>query len=339
MAYHAAGLAPPRIVWHDGPVSLAAAWASEPCVGANVKDAVVTAPAQRAIRVLDTHRDGRVLPLLARFMNGRSHHVGRAMCAAVIEDGGAIRLSLLTWLHRLRSRLAGMGRPAAFAEGSYSQHGLCCLGFTASLLEKFEPRAAAGLLGLQLIAGNAGWFLPHTHTCWLSDRPAELSFDLWGRLHSPSGPALRYRDGWSVYAWKNTRVPRWVIDAPQRISLDWIDAQVEPQVRRAMIDIFTPERFVEAGGAERVATDARGTAWFRKWTYRSAAIDAWAAIERPTRSGVRSFQCAPAHMCRPEEALAWLSGSHIFAGKRQPQPEGIRDALSHRPRALDEPPP
>lgn len=307
MAYRAVGLAPPRIVWHDGPISLATSWASaSSCVGANANAAIIVAPFRRAVGRLDTHNDRRVTFLRARFDHDSSCSASTAMCAAVIEDAGAVRPSLLTWLHRLRSSLANKRWPSGFADSGLSQHDLCRLGFTASLLEILEPRAMAKLRSLRLVAENAGWILPHLHVCWLSDRPIEVSFDQCGRLHSSSGPALRYRDGWSAYAWKGTRVPSWIIDEHQHITLDWIDAQIDPLVRHAMIDIFTPGRFVEASGADRLASDATGTLWFRKWSYRGAVIDTWAAIEFPIRGGVRSFRCVPAHLRTPREALAWL---------------------------------
>lgn len=303
IAYREVGLASPRIVWHDGPVSLAASWASASSrVGANASDAVIAAPYRRAVQRLDASTDRCVTHLRDRFRHDRSCAVSAAMCAAVIEEAGAVRPSLLMWLHRLRSSLVERCWPSGFADSGSSQHELCWLGFTACLLEMLEPRAMAGLGGLRLIAENAGWILPHSHVCWLSDRPAGFSVDQTGRLHSSSGPALRYRDGWSVYAWKGIRVPSWVIDEPQRITLEWIDAQIDPFVRRAMIDIFTPERFVEAGGADCVASDATGTLWVRKWSHRGSVIDTWAAVEFTTPGGGRSFRCVPAFLRTPAEA-------------------------------------
>lgn len=303
MAYREVGLAPPCIVWHDGPISLATSWATaSSCVGANASDAIIAAPYRQAVQRLAIHTDRCVTLLYDRFGHDCSCAVSAAICAAVSEDAGAVRQSLLTWLRRLRSSLANKRWPSGFVGSGRSQHELCWLGFTACLLEMLEPRATARLDGLRLIAENAGWILPHSRLCWLSDRPVDLSFDQGGRLHCSSGPALRYRDGWSVYAWKGTRVPSWIIDEPQRITLDWIDAQIDPLVRRAMIDIFTPERFVEAGGADRLASDATGTLWVRKWSHRGSVIDTWAAVELPTRGGVRSFRCVPAHLRTPRES-------------------------------------
>jgi hypothetical protein len=91
----------------------------------------------------------------------------------------------------------------------------------------------------------------------------------------------------------------------------WIDAQIDPRVRRAMIDILTPERFIDVGGADHSATDERSTLWRRKWTYRGVVIDAWAAVEfasrLPNGSVKRIVQTVPAELRTLGQALRWLS--------------------------------
>lgn len=308
MAYRVAGLPHPHIAWHDGPVSLAMSWLAAPsAIGENVTERVIAAPFRKAVQHLDLHPDRRVLFLRDRFALGRSCVTSAAMHAAVVEDVCAGRAPLRAWLKRLGASLASRRWPSSFAASSSSQHRLGEVGFAAGLLERLHPRSSMGLRGLGLVAGNAGWMLSHEHVCWLSDRPVELSVDVSGRLHSSSGPALQYGDGWSAYRWKGTRVPRWMIDDPQDITLDWIDAETAPAVRRAMIDIFTARRFVSEGGADCVRSDERGTLWLRTWTYRGSVIDVWAAIESTTPDGVRIFQYAPTHLRNPAEALAWFA--------------------------------
>ena len=46
--------------------------------------------------------------------------------------------------------------------------------------------------GLWKIAKSAGWFVPHEHVCWISERPRILRTDARGRLHCPDGPALQF---------------------------------------------------------------------------------------------------------------------------------------------------
>ena len=66
--------------------------------------------------------------------------------------------------------------------------------------------------GLSLVARNAGWWWPMRDAVVLTDRPETLHRDPQGRLHCTTGPALRYRDGWSIYAIHGERVPADLIE-------------------------------------------------------------------------------------------------------------------------------
>lgn len=320
LAYRAAGLPCPRITWHAGPVSLAMSWLAAPAAaGPNVAEEVIASACRQTVLRLESHPDRRVKFLRDRFALGRSAVTGASMQAAVVDDIRTGQLPLNAWLRRLGASLANKRWPPSFAESGASQHRLCEVAFAAGLEALFEPRSGTALHGLHLVAESAGWMLPHAHVCWLSDRPVGLSFETSGRLHSASGPALQYGDGWSAYRWKGARIPRWLIDEPHRITLAWIDAEAAPSVRRAMIDIFTPLRFVSEGGADCVATDAKGSLWLRKWIYRGVVIDTWAAVEPPSQDGERVFRYVPSHLRTPAEALAWFAALPGHDEKRSPR--------------------
>jgi hypothetical protein len=75
----------------------------------------------------------------------------------------------------------------------------------------------AGPLALLKKWGNLessiGWWAPFEGICFVSDRPRRVSFDAERRLHSETGKAVEYSDGWGVSAWHGTRIPDdWVTD-------------------------------------------------------------------------------------------------------------------------------
>lgn len=83
--------------------------------------------------------------------------------------------------------------------------------------EKIEP--------LLRIAESCGW-------CWffggaaiVTDRPRVLHRDDENRLHCENGPAIEYRDGFGIYAWHGTRIPKeWIEDKSSitaKIALTW----------------------------------------------------------------------------------------------------------------------
>ncbi len=97
---------------------------------------------------------------------------------------------------------------------------------------------AQSLRGLWIIAASASWIVPYANECWIAERPDVLHApDARGRLHSADGPALRYRDGWSYFAWKGTKVPAWTIEHPELITPELIGDEIDPVMRETMIDI------------------------------------------------------------------------------------------------------
>ena len=130
-----------------------------------------------------------------------------------------------------------------------------------------------------------------------------------GRLHCADGPAVTYPDGWSAYAWKGVLVPSWIIERPDLVTVRAIAAAHDPQIRRCMIDVLTPERFIAGGGAYRVAQDDTGVLWRQRWRW-----EAWAAVEvvngTPEEDGTYKhyFLQVPANMRSAREAVAWTYG-------------------------------
>jgi hypothetical protein len=211
----------------------------------------------------------------------------------------------LSW--NLRALLGRHG----FRYSAAGQHDLSWLGTYDYIRSVLGLRAeTAPLLGLWQMATSLGWVQPHQHTCWLVERPNLLRGDTRDRLHNASGPALRFPDGWSVWAWKGVEVLAWFIEQPERITLASIDGESDVQVRRCMIEIMTPQRYVALGGAVRVAEDETGILWRKAWL----ASDAWAAVEvinaTPEPDGTRKhfFLEVPANMRTAREAVAWTYG-------------------------------
>jgi hypothetical protein len=57
------------------------------------------------------------------------------------------------------------------------------------------------------VARSAGRWWPMDDVVILTERPTELHRDDQARPHCAHGPAIRYPDGWSVYAWHGVWVP------------------------------------------------------------------------------------------------------------------------------------
>jgi hypothetical protein len=253
-AYAAAGLAPPRdIVWENGPAELAVAWSRRrSSAGESVRAAVVDAVRRKAELGVD-----RAIALSVRMALTGEPGLARlpAYCATI--DEALLRLGeqalpilplrffdFFAW-RRNRATFSGSGfslQSAAWLGALQYLHDVC------GLVRRTEPAA-----GLWELAQSACWMAPHRHVCWLIRRPTLIRCDAAGRLHAADGPALRFGHDCTVYAWKSIIVPSRLIERPDLIDVRTIDAAHDPQIRRCMIDIMTPQKFIEQGGAHRVA--------------------------------------------------------------------------------------
>src|SRR5262249_37502949 len=128
-------------------------------------------------------------------------------------------------------------------------------------------------------------------------------------LHAPDGPALTYRDRCKVYAWKGILLPPRLIEQRNSITVRDIEAAHDPQIRRCMIDILTTQRFIEQGGAYRVAQDETGILWRQRWRW-----EAWAAVEvingtpEPDGTYKHYFLQVPPTVRTSREGVAWTYG-------------------------------
>ena len=94
----------------------------------------------------------------------------------------------------------------------YGSHDAHWLGFYETFA-MFGIEDARRLRPLMELAKHCGWWAPYEHCAILQDRPELILFDDQKRLHCENGPSVKFRDGFSVYSWHGTRVPRdWITD-------------------------------------------------------------------------------------------------------------------------------
>jgi hypothetical protein len=106
------------------------------------------------------------------------------------------------------------------------------------------------------VARSCGWWWPRDGVCVISERPVALHTEVWGdhgeaRLHCADGPAVRYADGWDVYAWHGSRVPSWVVTDP---SVRRIAREANVEVRRCAIEHIGWASYIDRAGLRLVAS-------------------------------------------------------------------------------------
>lgn len=95
----------------------------------------------------------------------------------------------------------------------FGNHDAHWLGFYEFFADIGLTETTLAVRGLMTLAKHCGWWAPYDNCVIFQDRPKTIRFDDDKRLHCEDGPAIEYRDGFSVYAWRGTRIPaEWITD-------------------------------------------------------------------------------------------------------------------------------
>ena len=95
----------------------------------------------------------------------------------------------------------------------------------------------------------------HEEFCIISDRPELLLVDDQNRPHCNDGPFCRWRDGSALYSVHGVRVPAWIIEFPEEITIEKIDAEENAEVRRVMIQKFGWKNYIDQKGGKLIDKD------------------------------------------------------------------------------------
>ncbi|MFD4277786.1 hypothetical protein R2B67_03235 [Streptomyces cyaneofuscatus] len=244
-AYRTAGLAEPeRIVWAESPRAAVKAVEKLADAGRSVREEVRTRPwAEERRRMYDElgpagwsalwSATGAQLWETTAALAERIRSGVVADLAGKPEDEGAVRLVLL--------------------DAVLGQH-------DAAWLAAFDGRGDR-LTGLAEVARNAGWWWPYERAVVISERPEVLHRDEAGRLDHGAGPALAYRDGFALYAWRGMPVPADFLAELASLTPQRIREEENAELRRVMLEFYGYDRYLTESGAEPVHRDETGILW------------------------------------------------------------------------------
>ncbi|MFF1916057.1 DUF6745 domain-containing protein [Streptomyces sp. NPDC058239] len=245
LAYRSAGLAEPeRIVWVDSPRAGVEAVEKLVDAGRSVRDEVRTRPwAQERRRMYDELGPAGWSALWsatgAQLWETTAALAERIRAGVVAdlterpEDESDVRLVLL--------------------DAVLGQH-------DAAWLAAFDGRGER-LDGLAEVARHAGWWWPYERVVVISERPEALHRDEAGRLDRGDGPALAYRDGFALHAWRGMPVPAEFLAELNSLTPERIREEENAELRRVMLEFYGYDRYLTESGAEPVHRDETGVLW------------------------------------------------------------------------------
>ena len=347
LSYAAAGLPPPpRIVWCGSPLSQgltraivvgmrvaprgvgasvcgASVWASVGGVWASV-GASVRANVVASVRA---SVGAATVPLVEASVGAnvvasvRAASVGSAAAAGVEASveasigasiGARVETSVMESVEE-----ASVGN--SVEDSVYGQHDAERLGFYAFFREICGlENQTEKLIGLTLLARNAGWALPHQNICWVSERHCILERDECGRIHRVGGPAIAYPDGWAIYAVHGVRIPEeWGNQPAADWQSAWLLSERNAERQRILLQVVGYQRVMQDLGATEIHAehDMRLVRVARDVDVEPIVL---LTVTCPS-TGQQYCLRVPPHVTRCEQArLATLFSDHLIAPGPRP---------------------
>ncbi len=139
------------------------------------------------------------------------------------------------------------------------------------------------------------------------ESPTRLSLDENARLHSEFGPALSSLDGYALYAWHGSTVPRWIIEQPEKITIPAIMKEFNAEIRRVMIDRYGIEKFIKGSGAQQIQRDECGVLYKKEFDNDEplVMVKVKNSSKEPDGSYKYYFLRVPPDTKTAREAVAW----------------------------------
>ncbi len=122
---------------------------------------------------------------------------------------------------------------------------------------ELSPELTAAAEAYSETTQSAGYWWPNRDFIIACDRPSAINRDKSGRLHNEKAAAISWRDGWGIYLVHGVRVPDWVIESPEKITIENIEGQTNTEIKRVMIEKFGWDRYAAECGAQIIDHDEK----------------------------------------------------------------------------------
>ena len=105
-------------------------------------------------------------------------------------------------------------------------------------------------------AAVAGPRYMHEAFCILSEPPLVLTADDANLPHNDTGPFCRWSDGSQLYSVHNVRLPGWILEQPETITLEEIRGETNAEIKRIMREKYGEARYLQDIGAKVIDLDS-----------------------------------------------------------------------------------
>jgi hypothetical protein len=292
--YSEVDLPGPPVIWSEGPFELVARLQEDP----NARD---SGP-------LHTRFSQRGLVAVLHFGSGYADPDGQ------IRNRLAAIRALQMLVSNVLTRQVVIPGSHAFARGSTAMQSVSWAEWLASfdafrnvLTEKAGPKfRKESEVWCQLAQyACAGMFTPHC--CYLVRKPQQLAFNERLLAHNSAGPAVKFADGFTIYALNGVAVDARVIEEPGYLTVEVIDQERNVEVSRVLIEHYGVERFMVEAGALMVCEDEVGQLFVREIVDDEPIVMVRVKNSTPEIDGTYKHYMlrVPPSVRTPKEAIAW----------------------------------
>lgn len=160
-----------------------------------------------------------------------------------------------------------------------------------------------------LFHGAEGYFFGE-NICFVCAKPETLITNEMGLAHNDSGPALRFSDGFEVFAWRGLVVDRELIEKRYRITVQRIVEEKNVELRRILLDMYGDEKFIEDSNAIVLDSDRHGVLY--QYNFKSDEPLVMVKVKNSTCEPDGTYKYyylrVPPTMATAREAVAWTFG-------------------------------
>ncbi|MBN1489917.1 MAG: hypothetical protein JXA69_08370 [Phycisphaerae bacterium] len=197
-------------------------------------------------------------------------------------------------------------------DGVFSRYqgrfGYLCTLIGCQAVPQLDPATRSLLRDLEELALSAAYWWMHPRFVMIAEPPAEIHWDVSGRLHNEEGPAIVFRDGWTWSVINRTFVPTWLVTTPAE--------QIDPRRIRQIGNAQVRAEFVRKVGIERICYTLKAEAIDKQGDYELLELDLGDSRRRPFLKMLNPSVPELWHVegvdpsCKTvAEALAWRNGS------------------------------
>jgi hypothetical protein len=156
---------------------------------------------------------------------------------------------------------------------------------------------------LKSLNEQMGWYDPRTELCIVCDRPRIMNFDENKKLHMDGAPAVEYTDGFSVYAFHGTVLPKKYGEiSSNEWNPQWLLEKTSDKMRRTLLSGMSFEAIQETLKLKEVDTWKKYRLWEVENETKGKPI---VLLTKETDQGIVTDSVA-ARLRKAKKAVEWL---------------------------------